>query len=67
VRIVFLGGTGPIGCATAAASAADGDEFFAAHSGLHEGPADLVATHLHGSRASLLAPGGPSPRFGPTC
>jgi nucleoside-diphosphate-sugar epimerase len=59
VRIVFLGGTGPIGYATAAVSARAGDELFVAHSGAHEGPADLSATHIHGSRAALLAPGGP--------
>jgi nucleoside-diphosphate-sugar epimerase len=59
VRIVFLGGTGPIGCAAASAAAAAGDEFYVAHSGAHEGPADLVATHLHGSHDELLAPGGP--------
>ena len=58
MRIVFLGGTGPVGSATAAAAATGGDEFFVAHSGVHEGPPDLLATHLHGSRDELLAPGG---------
>jgi nucleoside-diphosphate-sugar epimerase len=65
VRIVFLGGTGRIGRATAAAAAAGGDEFFVAHSGAHEGPPDLLATHLHGSRDELLAPGGPVERVKP--
>jgi nucleoside-diphosphate-sugar epimerase len=59
MRVVFLGGTGPIGTATAAVAAAAGDEFFVAHSGAHEGPPDLPAVHLHGSRDELLAHHGP--------
>jgi hypothetical protein len=42
----------------AAAAAAGDDEVFVAHSGAHEGPPDLPASHLHGSRSELLAPGG---------
>jgi nucleoside-diphosphate-sugar epimerase len=57
MRIVFLGGTGSIGVATAAI--ATGDAFFVAHSGAYEGPPELAATHLHGSHAELLAAGGP--------
>ena len=53
-----MGGTGPVGCATAAAAVAVDDEFFVAHTGEHEGPPNLIATHLHGSRVDLLASGG---------
>jgi nucleoside-diphosphate-sugar epimerase len=63
VRIVFLGGTGSIGVATA--SLASDDAFFVAHSGANEGPLDLDATHLHGSHEELLAPGGPVERVRP--
>jgi nucleoside-diphosphate-sugar epimerase len=64
VRIVFLGGTGGIGATTAAVAAAAGDEIVVAHSGAHEGPPGLVATHLHGGHDELLAPGGPVERAG---
>jgi nucleoside-diphosphate-sugar epimerase len=65
MRIVFLGGTGSIGYATAGIASTRGDEFFVAHSGAHEGPHDLVATHLHGSHDELLAPDGPIARVQP--
>lgn len=65
MRLVFLGGTGSIGAATAAIAAAAGDELFVAHSGVHEGPPDLIATHLHGHRDELLAAGGPVERVRP--
>ena len=65
MRIVFLGGTGAIGAATAPLAAAAGDDLLVAHSGAWEGPADLAATHLHGTRDELLAPGGPVEQSAP--
>jgi nucleoside-diphosphate-sugar epimerase len=65
LRIVFLGGTGAIGCATASLARAAGDELFVAHSGAHEGPPDLPAVHLHGCHEELLAPDGQVERVRP--
>jgi nucleoside-diphosphate-sugar epimerase len=66
MRVLLVGGTGPVGTATVPVLLEDGWDVAVAHSGAHEsaGPADEVE-HLHGSRDELLAPGGPVERWRP--
>lgn len=59
MRIAFVGGTKFVGPVAARLAVAAGHEVMVAHTGEHEGPADLRATHIHGDREALLAPGGP--------
>jgi len=59
VRLLFIGGTGPLGASACRWAVARGHEITVAHSGKHELPIDLAAQHLHGERDELLAPGGP--------
>jgi hypothetical protein len=53
MRILFVGGTGPVG--QAAIAHLDGHDVAVAHSGAHEAVPHVE--HLHGSRGELLAPG----------
>jgi nucleoside-diphosphate-sugar epimerase len=55
MRILFVGGTGPVG--QAAIAHLGGHDVAVAHSGVHEAVPHVE--HLHGSREELLAPGGP--------
>ena len=55
MRILFVGGTGPVG--QAAIARLDGHDVAVVHSGAHEAVPHVE--HLHGSREELLAPGGP--------
>jgi nucleoside-diphosphate-sugar epimerase len=59
VRVVLVGGTGPVGQAATAQLLAAGHQPVVAHSGAHEPPGALDVEHLHGDRDELLAPGGP--------
>src|SRR5207245_6776127 len=61
VRLLFLGGTGPVGMSASRIALARGHEVVVAHSGKHE-PGDVSVRHLHGERDALLAPGGPAAR-----
>jgi len=64
VRLLLLGGTGPVGMSASRIALARGHEVVVAHSGKHE-PGDLSVRHLHGERDALLAPGGPAARARP--
>ena len=65
MRVLLVGGTGPVGQCAAHHLEADGHQVAAAHTGAHE-PADPGAVeHLHGTREALLAPGGPAERWNP--
>ena len=61
MRIVFVGGTGPVG--QAAIAHLDGHDVAVAHSGAHEAVPHVE--HMHGSREELLADGGPVERWTP--
>lgn len=57
MRIVFVGGTGPVGMAASRVAVEHGHHVIVAHTGAHE-PPDIVVEHLHGSREDLLSRGG---------
>ncbi len=63
MRIVLVGGTGPVGVTTVPRLLRDGHDVAVAHSGAHE-PAELAAIeHLHGTRDELLADDGAVARW----
>lgn len=59
MRLVFVGGTGPVGTAAVRIALAAGHDVVVAHRGEHELPDDIDVRHLHGERDALLAPDGP--------
>jgi nucleoside-diphosphate-sugar epimerase len=63
VRVLFLGGTGPVGHSAVPILVSAGHEVALAHSGRHEAFDELE--HLHGSRAELLGARGPAERWRP--
>jgi nucleoside-diphosphate-sugar epimerase len=65
MRVLFVGGTGPVGHASVPHLLDQGHELAVAHSGAHEPPKTGDAEHLHGERSALLAPGGPAERWRP--
>lgn len=65
MRVLFMGGTGPVGQATLPYLLDGGHEVAAAHTGAHEPPGPRPVEHLHGDRPSLLAAGGPAERWRP--
>lgn len=65
MRILFIGGTGPVGQASVPHLLAAGHDVVLAHGGAHEPPALAGLEHLHGERSELLAPGGPAERARP--
>jgi nucleoside-diphosphate-sugar epimerase len=65
MRVLLVGGTGPVGQAATPHLLAAGHTLAVAHSGAHEPLDALGAEHLHGSRDELLAPGGPAERWRP--
>src|SRR5262245_14178461 len=65
MRVLFIGGTGPVGRAAVPHLLAAGHEVVLAHTGTHEPPELAELEHLHGERAALLAPGGPAERARP--
>jgi nucleoside-diphosphate-sugar epimerase len=65
MRVLFLGGTGPVGLAAVPHLLAAGHEVVLAHTGAHEPPPLAALEHLHGERDELLAPGGAAERARP--
>jgi nucleoside-diphosphate-sugar epimerase len=65
MRVLFVGGTGPVGQAAVPHLLAAGHDVVLAHTGAHEPPALAALEHLHGDRDALLAPGGPAERARP--
>jgi nucleoside-diphosphate-sugar epimerase len=65
LRVLFIGGTGPVGQASVPHLLAAGHEVALAHSGRHEPDVLSELEHLHGERDSLLAAGGPAERWRP--
>ncbi|HEX6583202.1 MAG TPA: hypothetical protein VF056_06320 [Thermoleophilaceae bacterium] len=65
MRILLVGGTGPLGQAATPHLLAAGHELAVAHSGAHEPPDAADVEHLHGGRDELLGRGGPVERWAP--
>jgi nucleoside-diphosphate-sugar epimerase len=65
MRVLLVGGTGPVGQASVPHLLDDGHEVAVAHTGAHEPPALSDLEHFHGDRAALLAAGGPVERWRP--
>jgi nucleoside-diphosphate-sugar epimerase len=65
MRVLFVGGTGPVGQAALPRLHEDGHELAVAHTGAHEPPGLSGVEHLHGTREALLSPGGPAERWSP--
>jgi nucleoside-diphosphate-sugar epimerase len=65
MRVLLVGGTGPVGQAAIPHLLAAGHELAVAHSGAHEPPDAADVEHLHGERDALLAAGGAVERWGP--
>ena len=65
MRVLFVGGTGPVGQASVPHLLTAGHEVAVAHTGAHEPPALAHVEHLHGERDELLAPGGAAERWRP--
>jgi nucleoside-diphosphate-sugar epimerase len=65
MRVLLVGGTGPVGQAASPHLLSGGHTLAVAHSGTHEPPESLDAEHLHGTRDQLLARGGPAERWAP--
>ena len=63
MRVLFIGGTGPVGQSAVPRLRAAGHEVTLAHSGRHEAFDELE--HLHGSRAELLGANGVAERWRP--
>jgi nucleoside-diphosphate-sugar epimerase len=65
MRVLLVGGTGPVGQASVPHLLGDGHDVAVAHTGTHELPELARVEHLHGDRAALLAAGGPVERWRP--
>jgi nucleoside-diphosphate-sugar epimerase len=65
MRVLFIGGTGPVGQASIPFLLAEGHEVGVAHRGVHEPETLAALEHLHGEREVLLAPGGAAEQWGP--
>jgi nucleoside-diphosphate-sugar epimerase len=65
MRVLFVGGTGPVGQASVPHVLAGGHVVAVAHSGAHEPPALGGVEHLHGDRGELLADAGPVEHWRP--
>jgi len=65
MRVLLVGGTGPLGQSALPHLLAAGHDVAVAHSGAHEPPGLPDLEHLHGARDELLAPGGPVERWVP--
>jgi nucleoside-diphosphate-sugar epimerase len=63
MRVLWIGGTGPVGHSAVPILISAGHEVALAHSGRHEAFDQLE--HLHGSRTDLLAANGPAERWRP--
>lgn len=64
MRVIFIGGTGPVGRSATRIALDAGLEVVVAHSGEHEPPDTSEIRHLHGEREHLIAPDGPIARSG---
>jgi nucleoside-diphosphate-sugar epimerase len=65
MRVMLIGGTGPLGQSALPHLLAEGHSVAVAHSGAHEPPDLPEVEHLHGGRDELLAAGGPVDRWAP--
>lgn len=65
MRVLFVGGTGPVGQASVPPLLEDGHAVAVAHTGAHEPPGLGGVEHLHGTRPELLAAGGAAERWTP--
>jgi len=65
VRVLLVGGTGPVGLSALPHLLLAGHEVAVAHSGAHEPPGAADAEHLHGAREQLLGGDGPVERWRP--
>jgi nucleoside-diphosphate-sugar epimerase len=65
MRVLFVGGTGPVGQAAVPYLLEAGHTVVLAHSGAHEPPELAALEHVHGERSELLAPGGAAERVRP--
>jgi nucleoside-diphosphate-sugar epimerase len=65
MKIIFIGGTGPVGLAAVRQALERGHDVTVAHTGTHEPPTDVRVSHLHGDRETLLAADGPIARERP--
>jgi len=65
MRVLFIGGTGPVGLAACRQAISRGYEATVAHTGAHEPPTDLDVEHIHADRHVLLAADGPITRLRP--
>jgi nucleoside-diphosphate-sugar epimerase len=65
MRVLFIGGTGPVGRSAVPHLLAAGHDVVLAHTGAHEPPELTTLEHVHGDRAALLAPGGPAEQARP--
>ena len=65
MRVLFIGGTGPVGLVSLPHLTAAGHDVALAHTGAHEPDEARDVEHLHGERDALLAPGGPAERWRP--
>jgi nucleoside-diphosphate-sugar epimerase len=65
MRVLFVGGTGPVGQASIPHLLEDGHEVAVAHTGTHEPLGLSRVEHFHGAREELLSPGGPAERWTP--
>lgn len=63
MRVLFLGGTGPLGVAACRLAISRGYQVTVAHTGRHEPPPDPRVDHIHGDRDELLAVDGPIARM----
>ena len=59
MRVLFIGGTGPVGLAACRQAISRGYDVTVAHTGEHEPPDDLAVEHIHADRDVLLAANGP--------
>lgn len=53
MRLLFVGGTGPVGVAACRAATERRHHVIVAHTGAHELPNDIDAEHFHGAREEL--------------
>jgi nucleoside-diphosphate-sugar epimerase len=65
MRVLLVGGTGPIGHTTVPRLVRQGHDVAVAHTGSHEPRALRAVEHLHGTREELLADEGPVIRWRP--
>ena len=65
MRVLFLGGTGPVGLAACRQAISRGYQVTVAHTGQHEPPDDVAVEHIHADRELLLAADGPIARVRP--